>query len=262
MNPRSPLVYLVLGAAASGRRKIILDLLELEIEGSEKTSVLLGTTETPSSDDGALPCMHRWQWDDKAIVATLDPEATRIFFVTDGTHNPVDQIEAFQAWLAGQNATLARVLCVVDCRLAALHPPLFAWFEACIHFSDVVLLTHRESVENKWLSDFTGHFKKQFLPCLFESVKDGHVKNPALVLEPEARRVSHVFEAEPNWIFTDADGDEIDEQEEAEGGEEGVEAKPEEDPYLARDAAGRRVKRLPDIAAYLRPDSTVGGNAP
>ncbi|NJN37275.1 MAG: Hsp70 family protein [Nitrospiraceae bacterium] len=71
-----------------------------------------------------------------------------------------------------------------------------------------------------------------------EVLKDGRVKNPALVLEPEARRVSHVFEAEPNWIFTDVDGEEIDEQEEAEGGEEGVEAKPEEDPYFARAPPG------------------------
>ena len=33
--------------------------------------------------------------------------------------------------------------------------------------------------------------------------------------------------------------------------EEEVEAAPEEDPYLAKDAAGRRVKRIPDIAKYL-----------
>ncbi|MBL9189541.1 MAG: hypothetical protein JNK23_18820 [Opitutaceae bacterium] len=258
MNPRSPLIYLVLGAASSGRRRIIADLIEVEADGSDQTSVILGAAEPASPDDAALPHVSRWEWRENAVVATLDPKSARIFFVTDGTRNPVEQIDAFQAWLPTQNATLARVLCVVDCRLAAQHPPLFAWFEACIHFSDVVLLNHREGVDNKWLSDFTGHFKKQFFPCLFDSVKDGRVKNPALVLEPEARRVSHVFEAEPNWIFTDADGGEIDEQEEAEGGEEGVEAKPEEDPYFARDAAGRRVKRLPDIAAYLRPDANAG----
>jgi hypothetical protein len=62
--------------------------------------------------------------------------------------------------------------------------------------------------------------------------------------------MSHVFDDEQDWVFTDAAGEEIDEQEETEGEEE-VEAKPEEDPYFVRDAAGRRAKRLPDIAKFL-----------
>jgi hypothetical protein len=62
--------------------------------------------------------------------------------------------------------------------------------------------------------------------------------------------MSHVFDAEQDWVFTDADGKEIDEEEETEGEEE-VEAKPAEDIYLARDAAGRRAKRIPDIAKFL-----------
>ena len=82
-------------------------------------------------------------------------------------------------------------------------------------------------------------------------VKDGRVHNPALVLEPQARRMTHVFDEEQDWIFTNAEGDEIDEQEEVEDGEEGIEAKPEEDPYFVRDAAGRRLKKVPDIAKFL-----------
>jgi hypothetical protein len=105
-------------------------------------------------------------------------------------------------------------------------------------------------VDNKWVSDFLAHFKKQFLPCLFEMVKDGRVKNPAAVLVPEARRMSHVFDEEQDWIFTDAKGDEIDEQDEVEDEDE-IEAKPEEDPYFERLNGGRRVKALPDIAKFL-----------
>jgi hypothetical protein len=100
------------------------------------------------------------------------------------------------------------------------------------------------------MSDFQGHFKKQFVPSLFEFVKDGHVKNPALVLDPQARRMSHVFDDEQDWIFKTIEGEVIDEDEETEGDEE-VEATREEEPYFARDAAGRRVKRLPDIRQYL-----------
>lgn len=258
MNPSPSLLYLILGSAGSGRRQLIADLIDGGLEAADRPAVLLSVAEKSAAIDSSLPRLTRWEWREDDIVAEPTSDATHVFFVTNGAADPIDQIEAFKAWSSARSVTVARVICVVDCQLAAQHKPLFAWFEACIHFSDVVLLNRREGVDNKWLSDFTGHFKKLFYPCLFEPVKDGRVKNPALILVPEARRVSHVFESEPEWVFTDADGDELDEQEESEAGEEQVTAAPEEEPYFARDVAGRRVKRLPDIAAYLRPDATAG----
>jgi hypothetical protein len=62
--------------------------------------------------------------------------------------------------------------------------------------------------------------------------------------------MSHAFDAEQDWIFTDAEGEVIEEDEETDDDEE-IEATPEEDPYFVRDAAGRRVKRIPDITKYL-----------
>jgi hypothetical protein len=107
-----------------------------------------------------------------------------------------------------------------------------------------VLLNRREGLANKWLSDFQAHYAAQFLPCLFEPVKAGRVKNPALILEPQARRLSHFFDAELNWEITG------DEEEEAEGDEE-IETQPEEDPWLQRRPGGRRVKEIPDVADFL-----------
>ena len=237
---------------------MLADLIESGFDQSGGVAVMLSVGEAHSASDASLPAVSRWEWREDAIFAGVVPDSRQVIFVTDGRLNPVEQIEAFTRWMSEQAGELARVLCVVDCRLAANNPPLFAWFEACIHFSDVVLLNRREGVDNKWLSDFSGHFKKQFFPCLFESLKDGRVRNPALVLEPEARRVSHVFDPEQEWIFTNADGEVIDEQEESEDGEEEIEATQEVDPYLARDAAGRRVKRLPDIAKFLPPASISG----
>jgi hypothetical protein len=60
---------------------------------------------------------------------------------------------------------------------------------------------------NKWIGDFKGKFEHKFYPCLFEFVKEGRVKNPALVLAPVARRMSHVFD-EQEWIAEDEDDDE------------------------------------------------------
>ena len=255
MSSTKPLVYLILGAAGSGRREIIADLIAGGLDETDRVAVMLPSAEAPVAADEALPPVSRWEWRDDVMVGTLPPEATHVFFVTDGTRNPIDQIEVFKAWVEAQGGELARVICIVNSQLGAQHPALLAWFEACIHFSDVVLLNRREGVENKWVSDFLGHFKKLYYPCVFDLVKDGRVKNPALVLEPQARRMSHVFDEEPNWIFTNAEGEEIDEQEETGDDDDEIEAKPEEDPYFERRNGGRRVKEIPDIAKFLGKES-------
>jgi hypothetical protein len=251
-EPEKPLVYLILGAAGSGRREVLVDLIEGGLEEVHRPSVMLPAGESEASaHDGRLPLGSKWSWEDGAIAGTLPADATHVFFVTDGTRNPVDQLEVFKPWLSAQGGELARIICVINSQLAEKNPALLAWFEACVHFADVVLLNKREGVENKWMTSFLGHFKKLYYPCVFEMVKDGKVRNPALVLIPEARRMTHVFDEEQDWIFTNSDGDEIDEQEETENGDEEIEAKPEEDPYFVRRNGGRRVKELPDIGQFL-----------
>ncbi len=249
-----PLVYLILGAAGSGRREVLADLIDGGLTEADRAAVLLSAAEAPDDLDARLPGLARWTWTGDAIDGTLPMDATHVFLVTDGHRNPVDQLEAGAAWIAAQGAELGRILCVVNCQLAEKHPALLPWFEACVHFSDVVLLTRREGVANKWLSDFRAHFDDQFYPCLFELVKGGRVKNPALVLDPLARRMSHAFDPEPDWVFTNAEGEEIDEDEdedEAGDGDEEVEVTAAVDPYFVRDAAHRREKKIPDIAKYL-----------
>ncbi len=257
MTPtEKPFVYLILGAAGSGRREIVADLIEGGLDESEVPAVMLPAGGVAHALDATLPRVSHWEWLDGAISGKLPAGATRVFFVTDGARNAVDQIEVFKPWLEAQGGQLAHVLCVVNVQFAAQHPPLLAWFEACIHFSDIVLLNRREGVANKWLSDFLLHFKKQYFPCIFEYVKGGRLKNPALVLEPQPRRMSHYFDEEQDWIFTNAEGEEIDEQEESGDGHEEIEAQPEEDPYFARNTGGRRLKELPDIAKFLNEPSS------
>jgi hypothetical protein len=243
---------MILGAAGSGRRDVLADLIDGGLEETDRAAVLVPEGEAGrGADDSKLPAVSKWVWENGTIAGSLPAEATHVFFVTDGTSNPIDQIEVFKPWLEAQGGELARVICIINSQLAEQHPPLLAWFEACVHFADVVLLNKREGVENKWMTSFLGHFKKLYYPCVFEMVKDGQVKNPALVLEPQARRMTHVFDEEQDWIFTNSEGEVIDEQEEVEDGDEGIEAKPEEDPYLVRWSGGRRVKELPDIARFL-----------
>jgi hypothetical protein len=253
MPSEKPLVYLVLGAAGSGRREVLADLIEGGLGETDRAVVMVSDAEAPDDEaEKKLGTVEEWHWTDEgAIEGGLPGDATHVFFVTDGRQNPVEQIEVFKAWIEAQGGELGRVLCVVNCQLAEKNPPLLAWYEACIHFSDVALLHRREGVDNKWLSDFLAHFKGQFSPSLFELVKAGRVKNPALILNPQARRMSHAFEAEPDWIFTKPDGEVIEEDEVTDDDDEEIEVTPDLDPYFVRDAAGRRAKKIPDITKYL-----------
>jgi len=237
-------VYLVLGAAGSGRREVLADLIEGGLGGGDRPVVLVSSGEPAGASDARFAWVERWRLlAGPAVDAEFPSGASHVFILADGRRNPVDQVEAFRTWLAERGAEVARVICVVDCGLAEGHPKLFAWFEACIHFSDIVLLNHREGVPNKWIGEFRARFEDKFYPCLFELVKGGRVGNPALVLDPVARRMSHVFD-ETEWIAEDED------EEEAEDADE-VEMKPEEDHYLERRTGGRRVHEIPDIGDFL-----------
>ena len=244
MPSEKPRIYLILGAAGSGRREVVADLIDGGLGEGDRALVLVSADEAACEADASLGSPQRWRWTEGRIEAPALDGATHVFLVADGRRNPVDQVEAFQAWLPVSGGELARIVGVVHCALAAQHHELLAWFDACVHFSDVVLLNRRQGLANKWMSDFQARYAAQFLPCLFELVKDRRVKNPALVLEPQARRVSHVFDEELNWVVTGPDEDE------AEGDEE-VEADAEVDPYFERRPGGRRVKEIPDVAKYL-----------
>jgi len=239
-----PLVYFVLGTAGSGRRAIVRELIASGLSEGDRAAVLLSDAEPADENDAKLPNVTRWSWTEHGTIQGILPkEATQVFFISEALRNPVDQIEALKPWLEATGAELGRIICVVDCKLAEANPALLPWFDACVHFSDVVLLNRRESVGNKWLSDFQRRYTEQFYPCLFEMVKKDRVKNPLVVLDPVARRISQYFEEDQEWVFEADDKDE-----EESDDEEEVELKKAEDPYLERRAGGRRVKEIPDIA--------------
>ena len=250
------LVYVVLGAMGSGRREVVADLIEGGVAAEDHPVVLLSENEPPDPVDSRLGTTVRWSVigeENFEIAAELPAEARIVFFIADGRANPVDQIEWLRPWMAGQGLELGRVLTVMHCQLASEHKRLLAWYDACVHFSDVLLLHRREGVPNKWFSELKSRLHKLCLPTLIETVKKGRVANPALVLDPQARRVSHWFDEADEWTsMIDADTEiviEDDEGEELEDGE--MDELDYEDPYLARHSGGRRKKEIPNVRDFL-----------
>jgi pantothenate kinase-related protein Tda10 len=92
MPPEKPLVYLILGAAGSGRREMLADLITDGLAEGDRSLVLLSDDELGSEADPKLGSVRRWVWMD-GIIGTPDDvlgDATHVFFVSDGRRNPVD----------------------------------------------------------------------------------------------------------------------------------------------------------------------------
>jgi hypothetical protein len=247
-------IYIILGATGSGRREIAFDLIEhIGENGKGRAIVLLAENEKPSPYDEQIQALHEvtsiaWHFSsDREIIANhLPEEGETLFFITNGRLNPVDQIEALSAWISKNDLRVARTLSVINCKLCEKESALNTWYEACIHFSDVVLLNKRESVPNNWVRDFIRHFEKKHYPCLFEFVKKGRVSNPAQILYPEPRRLSHIFEDEDSENANTHPEFTIEEDIVHEDDEP-----IEDDPYLKRLSDGRRARIIPDICDYL-----------
>ena len=244
-------VYFVIGTPGSGRRAIVRDLIGNGLGAEDKALVLVAEGEIAAPADVLLAArenteVRRWQWTGPALPPVDLPEGATVFLLADAQANQIDQLEALKPWLGEHGAELARIFCVVDCQLAEKNPVLRQWIDACIHFADVVFLTRREGLANKWLSDFIKHFKDQRFPCHFVQVKTkGDLPTPLVWLDSTARRVTQYFD---EGETCEIDGLETDDEEDA---DEDTGLLPPE-PYFVRQVSGRRDKELPDVRNFLR----------
>ncbi len=254
-------LYIFLGAEGSGRREVLLDLIEMGLpEHTGTLALYLSEDEHPSPLDEelyAIPhsAILNYRLEEAFEINAEDrpPDTSTVFLLTDGRANPVDQIEALKYWMQSSELALVRIITILDCTLGQAHNALFAWFEACVHFSDAVLLNKRTDKTEKWVKTFRSHFHKHCYPCEFQLVKKGKAANPATALDDQTRRLTLIFDnladscASPN-IFEDTAADwELKDEENTE--EFDPEIRP--DPYFKRLPSGLRAKPIPDIAQYL-----------
>lgn len=258
MSASSPSVYLILGTPGSGRRAIARDLIENGLTLEEKALVLLAESEPADPADERLAGLknaevRRWDWQDGSLPSVDLSEGATVFFLADSQVSPVDQVEGLKPWLVAHGRELGRIFTVVDCQLVEKQPVVRQWYDACIHFSDVVFLNRREGVANKWLSDFIKHYTDEYFPCHFVQVRTkGDLPTPLVWLDPTPRRVSQYFEddyVDLSDVVIEIGDDEAEEGEAVEPGEEDGIIPPE--PYFVRLTSGRREREVPDIRDYL-----------
>ena len=228
--------------------------------GSGTTAIFIEETEVSSPVNERLMALKQsevisWRWEDTGEIRTgkwSDTTETAIF-LTQGRAAPIDQLENLKDWMRQHKFVLARIFTVVHCGLIQRHTALKPWYEACIHFSDVVLLNKREGISNKWVQDYRDQFTKACYPCFFESVKKGRLRNPISTLYPEPRRLSIYFESKeqadvkniPDWNDITIEGDLPEEKDDIDYGDADI------DPYIARVLEGQRKRPLLNIENYL-----------
>lgn len=239
-----PLVYLIYGIPGSGRREVLFDLLTDGIEHREQVLYCRPEGEVASPFDQRLEALKHvrilnWKLSDTRVThGEMHAAPDKIIFLAPGRSDPANVAEAINAWIDLHHCQIARIFTVVHCAFLSEHEKAQPWFDACIHFSDIVLLNRREGVANKWVKDFEAGYRKQCCPTRFLLVKKGRVANPFEVLEPEARRLSLYFDA-----LTPIEADEFEDDEPPE------DTKP--DHYIERLESGHRVYPVPEIGKLL-----------
>jgi len=244
MSDSAPLVYLIYGIPGSGRRDVLFDLIDGGLEGKEQVLYFRPEGEAASPFDEQLEALDTvsivdWNLSDAKVThGQIDAAPDKIIFLAPGTSDPADAAEAIKTWSDHNDCQIARIITVVHCAFLSENSAAQAWFDACIHFSDIVLLNRREGVNNKWVKAFEVGYHKQFSPARFLMVKKGRVANPLEVLDPTARRMSLYFD---ELIPIEDDEFEDDEQPQ--------DTKP--DKYIERLESGHRAYRVPDIQKLL-----------
>jgi hypothetical protein len=242
--PERPLVYLIFGVPNSERRSVLYDLIEGGLPQGEPVLYFRPKGEVNSPHDESIEALENvsvveWELANSKIKhGPISAEPEKIFFLAPGISNPADVAEALKLWINHNDCEIGRIITVVDCSFLSQKEQSRGWFNACIHFSDVVLLARRELVDNKWIKEFETHYRKACFPCHIELASHGKAKNPVAVLQPEARRMTLYFDE-----LIPIEDDEFEDEEKPE------DIKP--DPYVERNESGQHTRPIIDIAKLL-----------
>lgn len=192
-------VYLILGPNGSGRRALLADFID-SLESESSVLYFKHKDEIINDYDSSLESLKSvttvlWSVNDSKIKHdSISISPSSIFFIAPASINLADVMEGLKGWLNKNYCQLTRIITVIDCKSLSENNSQNSWYEAAVHFSDMVLLNRREGVSEKWIKDMVTERKKQFHPTRFELVKKNKVNNPIDVLDGQAYRTSLYFD--------------------------------------------------------------------
>jgi hypothetical protein len=245
-------VYIVLGAEDTVRDTLLIDILK---EAADKGPVRLfncGPAQ-PELEVQTSALGIAWATGDAeagARAAEDRPEAESLFLLSDGRADPRDSLEVWGRNFQEDPFPLLRVILIVNAELIHRESSLQHWYEACLHFSDVALFSNWTQLPAKWVSDWETAYHKSHNPCLLIKVARRGIPNIPLVLFPESRRISLVFEMDDRFQVSDWEIEESAHEDDEEG-EDTIEDVVEADPWLERLPGGARRRHVPGIGRFL-----------
>ena len=144
------------------------------------------------------PTDETWHW--------LEASPERAFILLDPRLSPVPQLESLAARLREMGIEPLKVCTCVDSRAAEDSAQLRSYYEACIYYSDIVLLGNRSQAGKSFLRSYQKEFERHCYPCLFLLLKGKGVPNaPLEILTPGVRRISQLFDIVINEEVTELD---------------------------------------------------------
>lgn len=179
-------------------------------------------------------------------LTSLDPEAaSHVFVVLDPRESPVPQLELLADELRAVDREPVKVVTCVDCSAAEASPQLRSYLDACIYYSDTVLLGNRSGASKSFVRQFEKGYQQRCYPARFQLLKDpGQPQNPLEILLPGTLRLSQLFDREP-LASPDSPAGPI----EASCDLDFEEA--EEDPYRPSAESGKSALQVPDVGPWI-----------
>ena len=234
----SPKVYLILGPNDSGRRALLSDFID-SLESEKSVLYFKHKDEITNNYDSSLERLNNvrmllWSVEDSKVKhESININPSSIFFIVPASTLLADVMEGLKGWLAKNSCQLTRIITVINCKSLSEDDSQNNWYDAAVHFSDIVLLNRREGVSEKWIRDLQIDKKRQFYPTRFELVKKNRVINPSDILDSQIFRTSLFFD---DFISIEED--------------EFQDLLPEDrrmDPYIERLENGKRRKSITPI---------------
>lgn len=144
------------------------------------------------------------EYDPGNVLWVLDPDRHQTCHILVDPRVPlIPQLEGLADNLQKCLIEPVKILTCVDCERAESHGKLRNWLDACIYYSDIVLLGNRSGASKPFVRDFQKQYERLCYPCLFMYLKaDGMPANTGEILFPGTRRLSQMFEIEGPVIDT------------------------------------------------------------